>query len=238
MIKRYVGVFIILSLLFVSLSSIVALAEPLETSEFSDSNTFSADGFLSHYYVERYNSSLSGEVYIYHPANSFDLTVHTTNIKNIVVDVQSLYDDEAGTCWSVLPVDFRAWIISNSAYTITLKTDGNLSSFGFTSSESLEPKRVTWDDGLMNYTKTDESTYSASVPVQDTENHTINLYYSLSAYGIGKTLIEAGKMLLAVGVIIGTMGAFKGLGSSGGGGSAGNYSMKRSGNIYRMKRRL
>jgi len=205
MIKRYVGVFIVMSLLFVSLYSMVAVAESLETKEFSDTNLFVADGYCSHYYVERYNTSLDGEVYIYHPANTFDLTIYTTNIKSIVVDVQSLYDDEAGTCWSTLPIDFRAWIISNSEYTITLKADGNLSSFGFTSSQSLEPKRVTWDDEVLDYTTVDESTYSASVPTQDGENHTVALYYSLSAYGIGKTLMEAGKMLLVVGIIIGTM---------------------------------
>jgi len=237
MIKRYVGVFIVMSLIFVSLYSVVGMAESLETTEFSDTNLFVADGFHSHYYIERYNTSLDGEVYIYHPANTFELTIHTTNIKNIIVDVQSLYDDEAGTCWSTLPVDFREWIISNSEYTITLKTDGNLSDFGFTSSQSLEPKRVVWDDDELDYTTVDESTYSASIPVQDSENHTLHLYYSLSAYGIGRTMIEVGKMLLSIGIIIGVigaMGSMMGLGGSKGG----NYGMQRTGSTYRMKRRL
>jgi len=233
MMKQYVGIFIVLSLIFVSLYSMVAVAESLETNEFSDTNLFGADGFHSHYYVERYNTSLSGEVYIYHPANTFDLTIYTTNIKSIIVDVQSLYDDEAGTCWSTLPLDFKAWIVSNSEYTITLRTDGNLSSFGFTSSQSLEPKRVSWDEDSFDYTRVDESTYSASVPVQDSENHNIKLYYSLSAYGIGKTLVEMGKMLLILGIVIGVMGAFKGLG-----GSSNEYGMQRRGNTYRMMRRL
>jgi len=234
MIKRYVGVFVVMSLIFVSLYSVVGMAESLETSEFSDTNVFVADGFGSHYYVERYNTSLDGEVYIYHPANTFDLTIYTTNIKNIIVDVQSLYDDEAGTCWSTLPVDFRAWIVSNSEYTITLRTDGNLSSFGFTSSQSLEPERVTWDDSLLEYTMVDESTYSVSVPVQDNATHTINLYYSMSAYGVGRTLVEVGKVLLSVGVIIGVMGA---MGSMTGMRGSGDYGMQRTGNTYRMKRR-
>lgn len=235
MIKGHMGVFVVMSLIFMSFYSMVAVGESLETNEFSDTNLFEADGFHSHYYIERYNISLDGEVYIYHPANTFDLTIYTTNIKSIVVDVQSLYDDEAGTCWSTLPVDFRSWIISNSEYTITLKTDGNLSSFGFTSSQSLEPHRVLWDDNLMDYTMVDESTYSASVPVQDNENHTVTLYYSLSAYGIGKTMMEVGKMLLSIGIIIGVIGAMGGMMGMKGGG---DYGMQRSGNTYRMKRRL
>lgn len=181
MLRRYLPIFVILSIMFLPFYSIVSIAEPLETNEFSDTNVFIADGYLSHYYIERFNSSLTGEVYIYHPENSFDLTIHTTNIKDIVVDVQSLYDDEGGRAWNTLPSDFRAWIISNSKYNITFKSDGKLSSVGFVSAENLEPIMVSWNGEEIGFTKVDENTFTASVPSHGTEENTIVLHYSFDS---------------------------------------------------------
>lgn len=170
---------VFLAILSLPFFSIVGEAIPIETKEFSDINIFYSDGFVSHYYVELYNTSLTGEVYIYHPEDSFDFTVETTNIKVLIVDVQSLYNDEAGDVWVSLPSDFREWVTSHIGYNITLSTDGNLSMIGITNGENLDPMGILWNGDEIEYSRPDPGTFTVELPEHGTEDNTIRVYYEI-----------------------------------------------------------
>lgn len=179
MIRKWAVLLMILAFLTIPFYSMGSYAVPIDTKEFSDINIFYTDGYLSHYYVELYNPSLTGEVYIYHPADSFDFTVQTTNIKRLIVDVQSLYDDEAGDVWVSLPEDFRAWVASHISYNISLSGDGYLSTIGITNSENLNPEVVMWNGIELSYSNPSEGSLLFDLPEHGTEDNEINVYYDI-----------------------------------------------------------
>lgn len=203
--RRFMVISSIVLIIFFS-TSFFALAELLETREFSDTLTITTDGYVSHYYVERENTSLYGEIYIYHPENSLELYVNTSNLETLWIDCQGLYDDERGRVWFVPLPQYRDWIPSKEAFTVYLSTDGNLSEVGFNNADGLEPVAVTWNGNLLDI---DGSTFmTGQAPAHGAgETVTVKVYYSHAAYAddiVDETadiLLEFAIFLFTIGII-------------------------------------
>lgn len=178
------------------------VAEALETKAFVDTNIFTVDGYIEHYYIERENSSLPANITIYHPENSLVLYINTTNVKELWIDCESLYTDEKDTVWyGPVPV-FQTWIPSKPVYTVYLKTDGSLADVAWYNAGTLDPIEVRWDDAIISYSD-NETWLSASVPAHsDGITYTIEIFYQLEVFyimeGMAMLLLILGILLLVV----------------------------------------
>lgn len=178
------------------------VAQALETKAFVDTNIFTVDGHISHYYIERENSSLPANVTIYHPENSLILYINTTNVKELWIDCESLYADEKDTVWYDPVPAFQTWIPGNPVYVVYLKTDGNLSDVAWFNDGALDPLELRWDDTVISYSN-NATWLSASVPAHsDGVTYTIEIFYQLEVFyimeGLATLLVILGIMLLVV----------------------------------------
>mgnify|MGYP001077031130 CR=1 FL=1 len=161
--KRIIRYTALLLVVAFAIPVMFVIADLSESREFSDTNVFTSDGYIDHYYIERYNTSLSAEIYIYHAEGTNMLTIETTNVELLLIDADSLYADEKDRVW-YSAVDWETWIPSHPVYYINLTTDGNLSHVRFTKSENVVPVRVEWNGENQNYTVNGD-VISSDIPV-------------------------------------------------------------------------
>ena len=108
--KRMMGTLYAVYVTFILLTLTSYGSYYFETEAMDDSYdyhlVFKNDGNLTHYYVERSNSSADGIVNLTYITASNTLQVEVTNIKVLQIDCQSLFEDEGMDIFGIDPLDF------------------------------------------------------------------------------------------------------------------------------------
>ncbi len=148
---------------------------------------FYDDDEISHYYVFRENSSLPATITLTYTTSTHTLNVETTNIKNLVIDCQSIYDDECKDVFKLDPIDDRTlfkyyFSTEREEFKIIVKTDTKIDNIIFKNT----PKPVSVIvDNEEEWWKGEEGNHwnyvGSDIEVLDIEKgvHDITMYFKL-----------------------------------------------------------
>ena len=143
---------------FILLSRVPYIAESHIRGRFDDLDdsytyhlVFPNDGNISHYYIERVNTSMNGEINLIYTTSSHTLEVETINIKGLTIDCISIYEDESMKVFKQSPsyeddknlfVDY--FVEERELFTVNVISDTTIEKLRFKSAP--EPVRVLVDD--------------------------------------------------------------------------------------------
>jgi len=146
----YKSISIVLAIILLSVN--VIGTPTLETTDVSRHLVFVGDGYISHYYVERTNTSNWGHVYLNYTGGLSSIEIATINIKHITIDCHDLYNGHKNEVW-ITPGSGEYWykdyIPTNKKYTVHLTSD-TLTSITFYKI-FLQPSRVFVDGVLTSW---------------------------------------------------------------------------------------
>ena len=123
----------ILYVTFILLSRVPLLAESGMRQSVMDNKydynlVFTHDGETTHYIVERTNTALDGKIDLTYTTLTHTLNVATTNIKNLTIDCNSVYEDESNKVFKRSPTldanYYKSYFINEKGlFTVIVQSD-------------------------------------------------------------------------------------------------------------------
>lgn len=121
-------------IMFILLTTVTYIAESHMRSvqddmddQYTYSLQFPRDGEQSHYNVERVNTSKNGEITLTYTTDSNTLQVETTNIKELTIDCESIYQDESMNVFKLDPATdddyYNDYFMERDMFTVNAVTD-------------------------------------------------------------------------------------------------------------------
>lgn len=141
--------------------------------EYSYHLRFPRDGYQSHYYVERWNTSAYGIIDLTYYTDSNTLDVETANIKVLGINSRSLYEDKCERVTGRSPYEdsnlYKKYFIERDLFTVNILTRDNrpIQNLSFTDTPIAYEVRVnseTWNEGEGYYYAPDYSMVIGYVP--------------------------------------------------------------------------
>jgi len=143
--------------------------------------TFTEDGFISHYYVERYNQAKPGTIHLVYYTATNTLDVEVRNIRTLWIYCQSVFEDEAQKVYKLDPFDsmnfYKYYFIERDHLHVNIENPAKMEDLKFL--DTPRPQKVTvnsieWDEGVRyNFTQIGGIAFS-EVPPGDID---VDLYF-------------------------------------------------------------
>ncbi|WP_455392630.1 PKD domain-containing protein [[Eubacterium] cellulosolvens] len=142
---------------------------------------FTADGYQSHYYIERANQSLPGTIDVYYYPESNTLKTNSVNIVNLTIYCRSMYYDECKDVFGFDPNEnsnyYKWFFIEKDHLIVNIISDSNISTLKFV--DAPKPSlvivdSVRWTEGKEYHFKPSEGIALSNVSVGMTN---VDIYF-------------------------------------------------------------
>ena len=146
--KKYLS--LLLALLMVSMAFTVVGAVS-GTKDVTRNNIYPADGSYDQYYVYRSNTSRNAYLNITYTGNSNTVRITMVNIKKIVIDSNSLYENHSSDLWNNMSTfsQMQYFWIHNGPYKMIINA-GSLEEF-ILQDIGIEPYKIKINSRAINY---------------------------------------------------------------------------------------
>jgi PKD repeat protein len=97
--------------------------------------TYKNDGIITHYYVERNNTTVDGKIDLTYTTSSNTLDVEAKNIKVLHIDCISMFNDESKKVFKIDPYEYpnyyRQYFIERNLFKVKVDTETNYTNLTF-----------------------------------------------------------------------------------------------------------
>jgi hypothetical protein len=178
----------------------------IEDAEMKESYTYHLkypyDGQITHYYVERMNTTRIGRIDLTYTTATNSIVVKTENIKVLHIYCRSMYEDECRKVYGIDPSDnsnyFKWYFIEKNHLNVNIDSDTEIQEIKFIDTPiayKVVVDGLTWAEGT-DYFYTDSfSTALSDVPSGITN---VDIYFKAIAGTPPNAILSASKTLVPI----------------------------------------